>query len=302
MKQTTSKVFMVRPVCFGYNPETAVDNTFQQESGADVNVQEKALNEFDGYVALLRANNVDVVVVEDTYDPKTPDSIFPNNWFSTHEDGTLVLYPMAAQNRRAERKKTALDAIKGGFDVRRVLDMTPWETEGFFLEGTGVMILDRPNKVVYASESPRCSRTVLEEFCGRMGYTPVVFNAVNRGGVPIYHTNVLMTLGTDFAVLCKESIRDAAQLDAVVGSLEASGRKIVDITYDQLENFAGNMLELCSKDGHKLLVMSLSARNSLTSGQLDVLTAGGRLILSPDLRFIEKNGGGSARCMLAEIF
>ncbi len=302
MNQTTSKVFMVRPVCFGFNPETAVDNTFQQESGADVNVQEKALNEFDEYVALLRANDVDVVVVEDTSDPKTPDSIFPNNWFSTHEDGTLVLYPMAAENRRAERKKTALEAIHGSFEAREVLDMTSWETKGRYLEGTGVMILDRPNKVVYASESPRCSKAVLEDFCGRMGYTPVVFNAVNRAGVPIYHTNVLMTLGTDFAVFCKESVRDAAQLEVVVRSLEASGRKIVDITYEQLENFAGNMLELRSKGGRKLVVMSLCARNSLIAEQLDVLGDDGRQILSPDLEYIEKNGGGSARCMLAEIF
>ncbi len=293
---------MVRPVCFGYNPETAVDNTFQQASGADVNVQEKALNEFDDYVALLRTNDVDVVVVEDTFDPTTPDSIFPNNWFSTHEDGTLVLYPMAAENRRAERKKTALEAIHGCFKVRRVLDMTSWEADGRFLEGTGVMILDRPNRIVYASESPRCSKKVLEDFCGRMGYAPVVFNAVNRDGIPIYHTNVLMTLGTDFAVFCKESVRDAAQLESVVRSLEASGRKIVDISYRQLANFAGNMLELSSKDGRKLLIMSLAARNSLNSEQLDVLGACGYLILSPDLEYIEKNGGGSARCMLAEIF
>ncbi len=302
MKQTTSKVFMVKPVRFGYNPQTAVDNTFQKESSIEDNVQERALREFTSYVSLLRANQVEVVMAEDTNLPSTPDSIFPNNWFTTHEDGTLVVYPMTAVNRRNERKKGAVDTIAKNFEIRRVIDLTWWETEGCFLEGTGAMILDRPNKVVYASESPRCSKKVLDDFCKQLGYTAITFNAVNRAGVPIYHTNVLMTLGTDFAIICKESIKDAAQLDTVIKSLEKTGRKIIDITYDQLENYAGNMLELSTKDGRQLVVMSQSARKSLTPEQLKVLNANGRRILSPNLEFIENNGGGSARCMLAEIF
>ncbi len=302
MRQTTSKVFMVKPVCFGYNPETAVSNAFQQESGPAETVQAKALEEFNSYVSMLRENQVEVVVAEDTAVPKTPDSIFPNNWFSTHEDGTLVLYPMAANNRRAERKKTALDTIAANFEIKKIVDLTAWESEGLFLEGTGVLMLDRVNKIAYASESPRCSKAVLDDFCGKMGYVPLMFNAVDRRGVPIYHTNVLMTLGTDFAVLCKESIRDGEQLEKLTASLERTGRRIVDISYEQLENFAGNMLELSAKDGGKLVAMSLAAYKILSSEQLEILQSGGRLVITPDLEHIEKNGGGSARCMLAELF
>ncbi len=298
--QTTSKVLMVKPVRFGYNPQTAADNTFMRE-GFENDAQENALREFTSYVSLLRANKVEVVIAEDTNLPATPDSIFPNNWFTTHEDGTLVLYPMCAVNRRNERKKAVIDAIAKNFEIKRVVDLTWWETENLFLEGTGSMVLDRVNKIVYATESPRSSFRVIEDFCKQLGYTPVLFSAVNRAGVPIYHTNVLMTIGTDFAILCKEAVRDQEMLSKVVASLEQSDKTVVDITYDQLENFAGNMLELRTTDGKAVLVMSGAARKVLTPEQMKVLGRD-RRILSPQLTTIELNGGGSARCMLAEIF
>ncbi len=298
--QTTSKVLMVKPVRFGYNPQTAADNTFMRE-GFENDAQENALREFTSYVSLLRANKVEVVIAEDTNLPATPDSIFPNNWFTTHEDGTLVLYPMCAVNRRNERKKAVIDAIAKNFEIKRVIDLTWWETENLYLEGTGSMVLDRVNKIVYATESPRSSFRVIEDFCKQLGYTPVFFSAVNRAGVPIYHTNVLMTIGTDFAILCTEAVPDKEMLAKVIASLEQSGKTVVEITYDQLENFAGNMLELRTTDGKAVLVMSGAARKVLTPEQLKVLGRD-RRILSPQLTTIELNGGGSARCMLAELF
>lgn len=291
---------MVKPVRFGYNPQTAADNTFMRE-GFENDAQENALREFTSYVSLLRANKVEVVIAEDTNLPATPDSIFPNNWFTTHEDGTLVLYPMCAVNRRNERKKAVIDAIAKNFEIKRVIDLTWWETENLYLEGTGSMVLDRVNKIVYATESPRSSFRVIEDFCKQLGYTPVFFSPVNRAGVPIYHTNVLMTIGTDFAILCTEAVPDKEMLAKVVASLEQSGKTVVDITYDQLENFAGNMLELRTTDGKTVLVMSGAARRVLTPEQIKVLGRD-RRILSPQLTTIELNGGGSARCMLAELF
>ena len=297
--QTTSKVFMVKPVRFGYNPQTAGNNAFSRP-GRENSAQENALREFTSYVALLRANKIDVVIGEDTSTPHTPDSIFPNNWFSTHEDGTMVLYPMSTLNRRHERKEELLEVIRKNFEVRRLIDLTWWENDNLYLEGTGSMVLDRENKIVYAAKSQRTSEKVLEDFCKQMCYTPVYFEAYDRQGVAIYHTNVMMSVGTAYAIVCMESIRPEDR-DRVRTSIMDSGKKILDISFDQLEHFAGNMLELHNSEGRPILVMSASARKSLTTEQNRELSAHYKL-LSPQLDYIETHGGGSARCMLAELF
>lgn len=304
--QTTSKVFMVKPVQFGFNPQTAVNNVFQKRGQYEKNAQENALREFSTFVTLLRANNVEVIVAEDTESPFTPDSIFPNNWFSTHDDGTLVLYPMCAFNRRQERKEEFIEVIKKNFKVSKTVDLTHWEESEQYLEGTGSMILDRCNKIVYACLSPRTSEKVLMDFCEQLCFTPVMFNALSKKdadseAVPIYHTNVMMSIGTKYAIVCLESIVDKAQREQVVFSLEKTGKTILEITVDQMNHFAGNMLEVKSKEGRKILIMSATARKSLTTEQNRLLSKEYRL-LSPSLDFIEINGGGSARCMLAELF
>ena len=297
--QTTSKVFMVKPVRFGYNPQTAGNNAFSRP-GRENSAQENALREFTSYVALLRANKIDVVIGEDTSTPHTPDSIFPNNWFSTHEDGTMVLYPMSTLNRRHERKEELLEVIRKNFEVRRLIDLTWWENDNLYLEGTGSMVLDRENKIVYAAKSQRTSEKVLEDFCKQMCYTPVYFEAYDRQGVAIYHTNVMMSVGTAYAIVCMESIRPEDR-DRVRTSIMDSGKKILDISFEQLGHFAGNMLELHNSEGRPILVMSASARKSLTTEQNRELSAHYKL-LSPQLDYIETHGGGSARCMLAELF
>ena len=298
--QTTDTVLMVSPVAFDYNEETAVNNAFQEEDDVS-NTAELARRESDAYVELLRGNGINVITVEDTEEPHTPDSVFPNNWFSTHDDGTLVLYPMFAENRRLERKPAALEAIEDNFKVTRTVDLTHYEEEGLFLEGTGSMILDRVNKIAYACESPRTSKVVLQDFCEQMGYSPVLFKAVDAGGAEIYHTNVMMHVGTEVAVVCLDAIQDPEQRAKVEDSLKSTGKTIVDISLDQMGHYAGNMLELRNQDGAPCLVMSLSAYESLTDEQIEFLESKMTLI-TPDLDCIEKNGGGSARCMIAEIF
>ena len=242
-----------------------------------------------------------MITVEDTMEPYTPDSVFPNNWFSTHDDGTLVLYPMFAENRQLERKPGALEAIKENFHVKRTVDLTHYEEDGLFLEGTGSMVLDRVNKIVYACISPRTNETVLEDFCRQLGFSPVLFHAVDEKGMQIYHTNVMMNVGTEIAVVCMESITDPEERSMVQKSLENTGKTIVEITYDQMSHFAGNMLEVHNKKKEPCLIMSLSAYNSLSDEQVEFLSSKMNLI-TPALDCIEENGGGSARCMIAEIF
>lgn len=299
--QTTSTVFMVKPVRFGFNPQTAHSNAFQRKDGYGKGVQENALREFTAYTSLLRGNGINVILAEDTEQPRTPDSIFPNNWFSTHEDGTLVLYPMAAPNRREERKEHFLTIIKKNFKVTRTVDLTHYEEEGLFLEGTGSLVLDRENKIAYACRSPRTNDKPLEDFCTQLGYTPVTFEATDQNGTQIYHTNVMMCVGTCYAVVCLDAVTNPQEREKLMESLNRSGKKIIGITFGQMNNFAGNMLELSGAEGRKLLVMSASARKSLTPEQNRELSKTYRL-LSPQLETIETNGGGSARCMIAEIF
>ncbi|MBO4570653.1 MAG: amidinotransferase [Bacteroidales bacterium] len=307
--QTTGHIFMVRPAFFGYNSETAVNNAFQSPA-ADVSDMEetarRAGDEFDRYVEMLRREGVSVEVRQDTASPSTPDSIFPNNCFSTHldylADGTasrsLVFYPMFARNRREERPKI-MAARDSYFD--RIIDLSGFEKDGLFLEGTGSLILDRERHFAYACASPRTDETVLEEWAEVLGYSYFLFDACDAQGTPVYHTNVMMHVGTSTAVVCIEAVRDSRQRIRLTDLLERSGKTIVPITLDQMAHFAGNMLELRSNDGRKLLVMSATAKASLTPEQLAVL---GRdtTILAPELGAIEKAGGGSARCMIAEIF
>jgi len=290
---------MIRPANFGFNDETAGDNAFQVKTGGLVHAQ--ALKEFDDFVALLRRNDVNVTVVEDTLQPHTPDALFPNNWVSFHEDGTLLLYPMYAPSRRAERKEHVLKEIYDHFRVMKEIDLSDYEKNNLFLEGTGSMVLDRDNKLAFACLSPRTERKVLDEFCDKMKYASVVFTAVDKSGQRIYHTNVMMCIADRYVVICLETIRDNAQKEMVVNAIRKTSKEIIEINYDQLNHFAGNMLQVENKDGEKILVMSTQAYQALSKDQVQKLNGYNRVIHSP-LPTIESNGGGSARCMMAEIY
>jgi len=290
---------MIRPVDFKFNEQTAGNNKFQVSS-AERDVQAQALNEFDSFVALLRKNDVDITVVEDTLHPETPDSIFPNNWVSFHEDGSVYLYPMFSENRRLERRNEIIEGLKDKFEVNHVSDLSFFEMQHAFLEGTGSMVLDRVNKIAYACLSVRTDEEVLNNFCMLTGYEPVSFQAVDGANFPIYHTNVMMCVGDAFAVICLDSIPDKEERLAVTLSLTSSGKEIIDISLDQMNHFAGNMLQVVNKSGESLLVMSEQAYLSLTDEQIVKLERYSRTVYSP-LYVIEQNGGGSARCMLAEI-
>lgn len=296
----TSNVLMIRPVAFTYNAETAVNNSFQIIGNAE-SAQEKAVNEFDALVAKLRDNNIDVTVVNDTPEPHTPDSIFPNNWISFHEGGTIVLYPMYAANRRAERKQHVLDELNKKFPFSNKIDLTNYEVNDIFLEGTGSMVLDRENKISYACISPRTNIKVLKEFCDKLKYTSCTFTAVDDNGNEIYHTNVMMCVADKYVVICLASIKNENEQELVKNTINKSGKKIIDITQQQMNRFAGNMLQLQNKNGEKILVMSGQAYAVLTSQQISELEKFNKIVYS-DLTSIETNGGGSARCMIAEIF
>ncbi|RYD97970.1 MAG: amidinotransferase [Sphingobacteriales bacterium] len=291
---------MVRPVRFGYNAETAVNNAFQVSGQDQEAVQAKALQEFDHFVATLRSHEIDVVVVEDTVDPHTPDSIFPNNWISFHKNSTIVLYPMFAANRRLERKEAVIEAIRSRFQIDSTIDLTKNEAHDVFLEGTGSIILDRENKIAYACISPRTDKNLFIEFCEEMEYEPVVFNAIDQKGKDIYHTNVMMCLGDKYAVICLDSIAEADQRAVVTGALAQSGKVIVEISFEQMNHFAGNMLQVMNVNGEQFLVMSSQAYASLSEEQVQTLESFNPIIHIP-LETIESNGGGSARCMMAEI-
>ena len=293
---------MVRPVRFAFNEETAANNAFQQRSETEEAAQaiaREAIEEFDAFVRLLCENGITVEVVQDTPEPFTPDSIFPNNCFSVHGD-TLVLYPMFAPNRRLERKKL----INFRFSIPNHLkfkDLTSYEESGRFLEGTGSLVLDREHRVAYACLSPRTDEEVLKEWASAMGYSYLTFHSQDGQGMPVYHTNVMMHVGSRQAVVCLESIPNPSEREALKAMLEQYGKEVVPITLAQMNQFAGNMLELHNDRGEQLLVMSQTARRSLTTTQIATLSKHTR-ILSPDIHAIEAAGGGSARCMMAEIF
>ncbi len=298
---------MIRPVAFRMNEQTAVNNYYQKVldglSPETVNV--KAQQEFDNFVTKLRKVGVNVVVVEDTFEPSTPDSVFPNNWISFHENGDVVLYPMFAENRRAERREDILDILEDdGFEISEIMDYTLAEEDNVYLEGTGSLLLDRENGKAYCALSPRADEELMIEFCEDFEFTPVIFEAfqtVNGERKLIYHTNVMMTLGDTFAVICADCIDDKKERKMVLDSLKGDDKEIILITEDQVNNFAGNMLEVKGKNEERFLVMSESAYKSLTKKQIAQLEAHVEIIHS-SLDTIEACGGGSARCMMAEIF
>ena len=296
---------MIRPVAFRMNEQTAVNNYFQEDrdiKNAEINL--KAQQEFDAFVEKLRAVGVQVIVENDNLEMDTPDSIFPNNWISFHENGDIALYPMFAENRRRERREEVLNRLeKEGFEIQNVYDYSPAENDGYFLEGTGSILMDRVNRKAYCALSPRADEELLIEFCEDFEYTPVIFSANQTVGgerLPIYHTNVMMCLGEGFCVICLESIDDAKEKNNVVRHLKQDGKEIIAITESQMHHFAGNMLQVQGVD-KKYLVMSSAAHNSLTEEQIAVIEKTSE-ILSSDLTTIETCGGGSARCMMAEVF
>lgn len=301
--QLADAVLMIRPVRFESNPQTAESNRFQGKSATSVDEQQaQALREFDGLAAALRHAGIDVIVIDDTNEPHTPDSIFPNNWVSFHADGRVILYPMEAENRRTERRPDIIEAIgsRFGYQVNEVIDLSGHEDAGHYLEGTGSMVLDRANRIAYSCLSSRTQLDPLGDFAQRMDYEVVAFDAVDRDGVPIYHTNVLMNVGEQLAVICAAAIRREDQRAAVLQRLRDTGHDILSLTYDQLDAFAGNMLELRTLNGERVVAMSQQAHDSLDASQLQRLQANGRIVTAP-ISTIEASAGGSVRCMLAEI-
>ena len=307
MKQTTNSILMIRPVAFRMNEQTAVNNYYQKvlEGLLPATVNAKAQQEFDTFVEKLRAVGVDVTVVDDTLNPDTPDSIFPNNWISFHENGDVALYPMFAENRREERREEILDTLEEkGFVIDNIVDYTSAEEDGFFLEGTGSLLLDRVNSKAYCALSPRADEELFIEFCEDFDYAPVIFEAfqtVDGERKLIYHTNVMMCLGETFAVICSDCIDDKKERKMVLDNLKENNKEVILITEEQVNNFAGNMLEVRGANDKRYLVMSAAAHQSLTSKQIEQLEKHAE-ILSSSLDTIEACGGGSARCMMAEIF
>jgi len=288
---------MVRPIAFGFNQQTSSTNSFQtNDSNLDANeIQKRALQEFDTFVDLLKANEVDVIVLEDSVFPPTPDSIFPNNVFSSHEGGTLVIHSMLADNRRLERNKfNTFDFLT----KKRVIDVSVYEEKNIFLEGTGSIVFDYGNKIAYASLSPRTNRELFEV---QLQFKPISFVTTDVSGQEIYHTNVVLCIGHNFAIICKECFRDLSELHLVLDSLDKTNHEIIFINSKQLSSFSGNTYQLFNKQGQSLIVMSEQAANSLEKEQLNKLSNFGKLI-TPALYTIELYGGGSARCMMAEIF
>ena len=305
-KQYTNTILMVEPVNFNYNPQTAVNNYFQKEVDEEADaIQNQALSEFKTMVSTLRSKGINVLTVQDTLQPHTPDSIFPNNWISFHEDGTVVLYPMYAENRRQERREEDVLSFleEKGFNITDVLDFTTAEDEEIFLEGTGSIILDRENDIAYAAISQRTDEELFIEFCEELEYTPVIFTAnqtVNGERLPIYHTNVMMCIADQYAIICLNTIDDKKERKNVVENLKDYGKEIIAITEEQMHQFAGNMLQVGGM-GQSYLVMSQTAYDSLTVEQKSAIEKYNP-ILPVQIETIEKLGGGSARCMMAEVF
>ena len=307
MQQTTNTILMVRPVNFRMNEQTAVNNYYQEpiDGVLPETINAKAQKEFDAYVDKLRSIGVDVIVVSDRKEFDTPDSIFPNNWVSFHSNGDVGLYPMFAENRRLERREDIIETLEEkGFKINNIVDYTSAEEEHVFLEGTGSVILDRVNRKAYCALSPRADEDLFIEFCEDFEYTPVIFTSnqtVDGERKAIYHTNVMMCIGETFAIICLSSIDDKKERKNVIKHLKADGKDIVDITEKQVDNFAGNMLQVKGANDERYLIMSQAAFDSLTKSQIEILEKHTK-ILSSSLDTIETCGGGSARCMMAEVF
>lgn len=306
MKQYSNTILMIEPVDFRFNTQTAVNNYFQTKPEDDSTAQEKALKEFQGMVSKLREHGVNVIVLQDTLEPHTPDSIFPNNWISFHEDKRVALYPMFAENRRVERREEeVLDLLEEkGFEAEEIMDYSSAEEDNIFLEGTGSIILDRVNKIAYACVSPRTDEDLFYEFCEDFGYEAVLFESNQTVGderMQIYHTNVMMCVGDEYAVIALSTIDDETEKEFVISKLEGSGKEIIDITEEQMHKFAGNMMQVGGMGNAKYLVMSQTAFESLTAEQIAQIEKFNPII-SVDINTIETLGGGSARCMMAEVF
>lgn len=304
-KQITNTVLMVRPVRFRMNEQTVVNNYFQEEMDLkNDEINHQAQQEFDVLVEKLRTVGVKVIVVDDIYEQNTPDSVFPNNWITFHQNGDVAIYPMFAENRRRERREDILDKVEAeGFDIENVYDYTDAEKENIFLEGTGAMILDRVNRKAYCALSPRADEDLFIEFCEDFEYTPVIFKAYQQVGneqLPIYHTNVMMALGVDFAVVCLDTITDKSERKNLLHHLKEDKKEVINITPEQMCQYAGNMLQVQGKNS-TYLVMSDAAYNALTPQQIQTIEKHTQ-ILHSNLETIETCGGGSARCMMAEVF
>jgi hypothetical protein len=302
-QQTTSTILMVRPANFGFNTETAASNAFQtDDKSLTVNeIQARAIEEFDKMVAILRGRAVNVLVAEDSVSPVKTDAIFPNNWITSHADGTMLLYPMFAASRRLERSEAIQDMLIERFQVKKKIHFEHYEAVDRYLEGTGSMILDRQNELCYACISPRTERVLLDEWCDTMHFKRVAFTAVDGDGKEIYHTNVMMALGETFVVICLETVRDEAEKMNLIKHFELTKKDIIEISLDQMLHFAGNMLQVRNDFSETFLVMSQQAFDALNSAQVAHIQRHTQ-ILSADIKTIETYGGGSARCMMAEIF
>lgn len=307
MNQTTNSIVMIRPVAFRMNEQTAINNYYQKviDGLLPATVNAKAQAEFDAYVDKLRAVGINVIVIDDTVEPDTPDSVFPNNWISFHENGDIALYPMFAENRRLERREDIFDILEEkGFQINDIMDYTSAEEDGIFLEGTGSIILDRENEIAYCALSPRADEELFIEFCEDFEYNPVIFEAyqtVNGDRKHIYHTNVMMCIAETFAVICADCIDDKAERKMVLQKLKESGKEIILISEEQVNNFAGNMLQVRGANDERFLIMSDAAYNVLTKDQIAKIEKHCK-ILHASLDIIEACGGGSARCMMAEVF
>lgn len=302
-KQYTSNLMMVRPASFQFNYETAVSNAFQKslDGLTEDEIKQKAIEEFDAYVTKLRANNINVIVIQDTKTPAKPDAIFPNNWISMHENGNVFLFPMNTENRRLEVRPEIIDELRTSFTINNVNDLTAAVNNNIFLEGTGSIIFDHLHKIAYACLSPRTDKNLFIDYCKTIGYEAVHFTSADENDNLVYHTNVMLTIGDAFAVICLESIKDKNEQTYVKEKLANTGHEIIDITFEQMNAFAGNMLQVQNRDGKTFLVMSETSFNSLTDEQIAQIE-NHTSILHVSIPTIETIGGGSARCMLAEIY
>ncbi|MDE1192199.1 MAG: arginine deiminase-related protein [Arachidicoccus sp.] len=303
MSQLASSILMVRPASFGFNAETAANNAFQQKQSesTSINIAEKAIEEFDAMVKLLCEKDIDITVIQDTQKPEKPDAVFPNNWFCTLPGGKLIVFPMFAENRRIEKQNPVLQSIRNEFIIVEERDWSEYEKENIFLEGTGSMIFDHENKIVYACISERTDKKIFEKFADTYGYKPISFLSVDENGTPIYHTNVMMHMGENYVVICLDSIPYEAEQKEIISCLQNTHHELIDISQEQVKKFAGNMIQVKNKSDEKFTVLSRTAFDALTEKQKSILSLHTQL-LPVNIPTIESIGGGSARCMIAELF
>ena len=301
--QSTNTILLIRPYNFVFNPETADSNSFQNNSANldKESVRQKALEEFEVFAEKLKSKGVQVFIFDDTQAPQKPDAIFPNNWITFHEDGTVILYPMFAKNRRHEKRQDIIDSLRKNFSVNKIIDLSVYEKENKFLEGTGSMVFDHENKIGYACLSPRTDKELFIRVCEILNYKPVYFQAKDKDRMEIYHTNVMMCIGEKFAVICLDCIPDKQERDFISHSLMNTGHEVIEITNEQMNHFAGNMLAIQTSKNKSILALSQSAFDSLTANQKKEIEKYSELV-PLFINTIETIGGGSARCMMAEIF